>query len=99
MAASAKISREQVRHVAMLARLALTPREGEAFTTDLNAILTYVEKLDELDTDAVEPMAHAVDVPAPFRDDRVRGAPTTEALLRNAPERQDDFFRVPKIVE
>jgi len=94
-----KISREEVRHVALLARLALSPQEEEALTGQLDKILTYIEKLGELNTDAVEPTAHAVEVPTPFREDQVRNQADVEALLRNAPERGNDFFKVPKIIE
>jgi aspartyl-tRNA(Asn)/glutamyl-tRNA(Gln) amidotransferase subunit C len=62
-------------------------------------MLAYVEKLNELNTDGVEPMAHAVEVPAPMREDRVTNEADTEALLQNAPAREGDFFRVPKIIE
>jgi len=94
-----KISREEVRHVALLARLVLSPQEEEAFTEQLDEILTYIDKLKELNTDAVEPTAHAVEVPTPFREDCVRNQADVEALLRNAPERDGSFFKVPKIIE
>ncbi len=94
-----KISRGEVRQVAFLARLALSPREEEAFTGQLDAILTYMEKLNELNTDAVEPTAHAVEVPTPLREDLVRNQADVEALLGNAPERDGAFFKVPKIIE
>lgn len=94
-----KISREEVRHVALLARLALSPQEEEAFTDQLDEILTYIEKLGELNTNAVEPTAHAVEVPTPLREDQVRNQADVEALLRNAPERDGAFFKVPKIIE
>jgi len=94
-----KISRDEIRHVALLARLALDPAEEEAMTTTLNAILTYMEKLEELDTSAVEPTAHILDLPTPWREDVVTNAPKADALLANAPARDGDFFRVPKIIE
>jgi aspartyl-tRNA(Asn)/glutamyl-tRNA(Gln) amidotransferase subunit C len=94
-----KISPEEIRHVAMLARLELAPGEEDAMATTLDAILTYMEKLDELDTTEVEPTAHIIDIATPWREDRVTNAPDTDALLRNAPARDDDFFRVPKIIE
>jgi aspartyl-tRNA(Asn)/glutamyl-tRNA(Gln) amidotransferase subunit C len=94
-----KISREEVRHVALLARLALGPQEEEAFTEQLNEILTYMEKLNELNTDAIEPTVHAVEVPPPFRGDQVRNQADVDALMRNAPERDSTFFKVPKIIE
>ncbi len=68
-------------------------------TTTLNAILTYMEKLEELDTSAVEPTAHILDLPTPWREDVVTNAPKADALLANAPARDGDFFRVPKIIE
>jgi aspartyl-tRNA(Asn)/glutamyl-tRNA(Gln) amidotransferase subunit C len=94
-----KISREEVRQVALLARLALSPQEEEAFTHQLDEILTYMEKLNQLNTDAVEPTAHAVEVPAPLREDLVRNQANVEAFLGNAPERDNAFFKVPKIIE
>jgi aspartyl-tRNA(Asn)/glutamyl-tRNA(Gln) amidotransferase subunit C len=94
-----KISREQIRRVALLARLALEPAEEEAMAATLDAILTYMEKLGELDTAAVEPTAHILDLPTPWREDAVTNPPAAEALLANAPARDGDFFRVPKIIE
>jgi len=94
-----KISRDEIRHVAVLARLALDPAEEEAMTATLDAILTYMEKLAELDTSSVEPTAHILDLPTPWREDRVTNSPAAAALLANAPARDGDFFRVPKIIE
>jgi len=94
-----KITREQIRHVAMLARLELDPAEEEAMTTTLDAILTYMDKLGELDTSNVEPTAHILDRPTPSRDDEVTNVEATHDLLANAPARDGDFFRVPKIIE
>jgi aspartyl-tRNA(Asn)/glutamyl-tRNA(Gln) amidotransferase subunit C len=94
-----KITRDEIHHVALLARLALDPAEEEAMTATLDSILTYMEKLDELDTSAVEPTAHILDLPAAWREDTVTNAPDTDALLANAPARDGDFFRVPKIIE
>ncbi len=65
----------------------------------LDAILTYMEKLGELDTSAVEPTAHILELPTPWREDVVTNAPDSDALLANAPARDGDFFRVPKIIE
>ncbi|MBI3767892.1 MAG: Asp-tRNA(Asn)/Glu-tRNA(Gln) amidotransferase subunit GatC [Deltaproteobacteria bacterium] len=94
-----KISRDEIRHVALLARLALDPAEEEAMTATLDAILTYMEKLGALDTSAVEPTAHMLELPAAWREDRVTNVSDTDALLANAPARDGDFFRVPKIIE
>jgi len=94
-----KISRDEIRHVAVLARLELDPAEEEAMTTTLDAILTYIDKLNELDTSAVEPTAQVLDRLPSWRDDVVTNGEDTDALLANAPARDGDFFRVPKIIE
>jgi len=94
-----KISREEVHHVALLARLALTPEEEGTMATTLDAILTYMDKLAELDTSTIEPTAHVLALAAPWRDDQVVNEPQTDALLANAPVRDGDFFKVPKIIE
>lgn len=94
-----KLTREDVRRVAVLARLSLTPDEEERLTEQLDKILQYVEKLERLDTTGVEPLAHAVDIVNAFRDDRVTRSPDPEALLANAPARENTFFKVPKIIE
>jgi aspartyl-tRNA(Asn)/glutamyl-tRNA(Gln) amidotransferase subunit C len=94
-----KITREEVRNVAMLARLELSGDEEAAFAEDLDRILTYVDMLDELDTTAIEPTAHVADIPTPFREDRVTNQPDTEALLAGAPAREGGYIKVPKIIE
>jgi aspartyl-tRNA(Asn)/glutamyl-tRNA(Gln) amidotransferase subunit C len=94
-----KLSREDVRRVALLARLRLTPDEESQLTAQLDAILGYMEKLNELDTTHIEPFSHAVDAVNVLREDRVTNRPDTDALLANAPDRDATFFRVPKIIE
>ena len=94
-----KITREEVRRVATLARLELSPTEEESLTQQLDKILQYVEKLNQLDTANVEPLAHVVDIVNAFREDRVVNQPSQDALLANAPRRERDFFKVPKIIE
>lgn len=94
-----KISVDQIRHVALLARLALTPDEEAELTTTLDQILAHMDTLNRLDTTDVEPTAHVVAVETPWRDDVVTNAPDTEALLANAPARDDDLFLVPKIID
>ena len=85
--------------MATLARLDLTPDEREQLAGQLDRILEYMDKLNELDTDGVEPMSHAVDVVNVLRPDRAVNEPRTQALLSNAPARDDDFLSVPKIIE
>ena len=94
-----KITVDEIRHVALLARLALTSAEEDELTTTLDQILQHMDKLNQLDTSTVEPTAHIVAVETPWRDDAVTNGPDTEALLANAPARDDDFFLVPKIID
>jgi len=94
-----KITVDQIRHVALLARLALTPAEEDELTTTLDQILQHMDKLNQLDTSTVEPTAHIVAVETPWREDAVTNAPDTDALLANAPARDHDLFLVPKIID
>jgi len=94
-----KLSREEVVHVAALARLDLSEHELATLPEDLSSILTYVEKLGELDTKGVEPTSHVVAMETPFREDAVTNEPNPEAALANAPRRDGNFFVVPAIIE
>ncbi len=94
-----KISVDDVRHVALLARLELSPEEEGLLVRQLDTILGYIDKLNELDTEGVAPTSHVLELGAVFREDVVENRPETEALLRNAPERSGNFFKVPKIIE
>ena len=96
---SNKIDESQVRTVAKLARLDLTEVEVAEFSTELSAILEYIEKLNELDTDSVEPLAHCLPIHNVFRDDSVKSSLEVEDVLKNAPEREGEFFKVPKILD
>jgi aspartyl-tRNA(Asn)/glutamyl-tRNA(Gln) amidotransferase subunit C len=93
-----KISRQEVEHVALLARLHLTDSEIEQFTGQLDAILTYVDKLNELDTRNVEPTSHVIDVGNVLREDRVHDSIPVEEALANAPDPDKGFFKVPRIL-
>lgn len=92
------IDLEQVQKVAHLARLELTPEEEEQFTTQLSGILEYVEQLNELDTTDVPPTTRAIDVENVTRPDELRPYSDQEALLQQAPNREDEFFQVPQIM-
>lgn len=92
------ITRQQVEHVAQLARLELTEEEKEVYTSQLNSILEYVKVLDELDTSQVQPMAHVLPIHNVFRPDESRPSIDKEEALENAPDRQGGFFKVPRIV-
>lgn len=92
------VTKQDVEHVAALARLTLSEEEKVTFTTQLNEVLAYMEKLTSLDTSGVEPLAHVIDLPAVFRDDVLRPGLTREEALRNAPSATEEFFRVPKVI-
>ena len=94
-----KISAKDVEHVARLARLDLSPVEKERMGRELDGILTYIDKLRALDTTGVEPTSHAVPVTNVMRDDVPYPSLPQSAALANAPDRQGDLFRVPKIIE
>ena len=89
----------QLHHIALLARLELSPEEEAAFAAQLDHILEHFAALQQLDTGSVEPTAQIVDIETTLRDDVVRNTPNTDALLANAPQRDDYYFKVPKIIE
>ena len=88
-----------VKYVAHLARLALTPAEEAHYGAQLDQVLGYIEKLKELDVSGIEPTAHAVPLVNVFRPDEVRPGLSPEEALRNAPAQANGLFQVPKIVE
>jgi len=93
------LDREAVKHVAVLARLAMSDAELDRFAEQLSAILDYIDKLSQLDTSAVEPMSHALALSNVYRPDQP-GHPLPQAkALDNAPEQGEGFFRVPRIIE
>jgi aspartyl-tRNA(Asn)/glutamyl-tRNA(Gln) amidotransferase subunit C len=94
-----KIDQSQVKKVAKLSRLDLTEAEVEEFTEQLSAILEYVEKMNELDTTGVEPLAHCLPISNVFREDSVKESLGTEKTLANAPQRDGEYFKVPKIMD
>ena len=94
-----KITLEEVEHVARLARLDLSEPEKERIRSQLDAILTYIDKLRRLNTDNVEPTSHAIPMVNVMREDELRPCLPREEMLANAPEREGDFVRVPRIIE
>lgn len=94
-----RISIEQVKHVANLSRLAVTEQEALQFQKQLDAIITYAQQLNELDTENVEPTTHVLDMKNVWREDVVgKGLPIKE-VLKNAPDHEDGQIRVPAIIE
>ena len=94
-----KITLKEVEHVARLARLELTAEEKERMRVQLDSILSYIDKLNELDTSAVEPTSHVLPMTNVFREDEVMPSLSQEEVLTNAPDRHEFFFRVPRILE
>lgn len=89
----------EIEHVGLLARLKLTDSEKELFSNQVGSIIDYIDKLNELDTTGVEPTAHVLPVKNVFREDTLRASLPREKALQNAPERENGFYRVPKIIE
>lgn len=94
-----EITKEQVLHVAHLARLAITDEEAEKMTKELDAIIGYAELLNELDTDNVEPTTHVLDLKNVMREDEPRKWIDREDALKNAPDKKNGQFRVPSILD
>jgi aspartyl-tRNA(Asn)/glutamyl-tRNA(Gln) amidotransferase subunit C len=99
MSEARTITREQVRHVAVLARLNLSDDEIDRFTRELAAILAYVDQLQEVDVHGVEPTAHAVAIQNVLRADEVQGSFNPDEALAIAPKRDGSFFQVPKVLD
>jgi len=93
------VSPEQVRHIAKLARIAMSDEELERLVPELNNILGWVEQLGEVDTDGVEPLTAVIDQKLRLRDDVVTEGNIRDEVLKNAPDAQHGFFAVPKVIE
>ena len=93
------LTKATVAKVALLSRLKLTDAELDLFTTQLGQVLGYVDLLSELDTDAIEPMAHVADLSNVFRDDKLKPSLPRAASLSNAPKTDGKYFAVPQILE
>jgi len=89
----------EIGHVALLARLKLTDEETKLFSRQVGGIIEYIDKLNELDVKDIEPTAHVLQVKNVFREDKARPSLPREKALQNAPESNNNFYRVPKIIE
>ena len=89
----------QIEQIAELARLSLKPEEKEKLQKDLESILAYVEQLKSVPTDSVEPTSHVLNLENVYRSDEVRPSDVREAVLKHAPRREGNFFKVPKVIE
>jgi len=94
-----KVTRETIQHVAHLARLNLTETEKERLTSDMEKIISYVDKLNELDTSGILPMEHVIPIRNVLREDKAEKSYDREKILSNAPLSEDGCFKVPKVVE
>ena len=94
-----KITQKDIEHVALLSRLEIPQDKMEEVTSQLDAILQYADVLKDVDTEGVEPTAHVLPLKNVFREDEVKQSLSSEEALANAPDAQDGYFKVPKIVE
>ncbi|OIJ13654.1 asparaginyl/glutamyl-tRNA amidotransferase subunit C [Anaerobacillus alkalidiazotrophicus] len=95
----ARITKDQVKHVAHLARLSVTEEEVEQFTEQLDKIISFAEQLNELNTEGIEPTTHVLDIKNVLREDVVKESLKNEEVLKNAPDEQDGQVKVPSIME
>lgn len=93
------VNKDEVKNIAKLAKLKLSDGEVEEFTGDMNKILDYMDKLDELDTEHVKPLSHPFEGTNVFREDELKKSIDREEALKNAPQRTEEFFRVPKVIK
>lgn len=94
-----KVTKKDLENVAVLSRLAIPADKEEQYTNQLNDVLTYMENLNSINTDDVQPIAHVLPVSNVFRDDVVKESLDRDLALSNAPLKDDGYFKVPKILE
>ena len=88
-----------IKHIAKLSRISLEDEKAQKLATDLSSIFEFIEKLNELNTKDVEPLTSIAETTLKFRKDEVKSENIREKILKNSPEKNDDFFVVPKVVE
>lgn len=93
------VTKKEVEKIAELAKLKFSESELENFTHQMNDILKYMDKLNELDTDNVEPLAHPVEGTNVFREDELKSSISTEDALKNSPMADEKYFKVPKVIQ
>jgi aspartyl-tRNA(Asn)/glutamyl-tRNA(Gln) amidotransferase subunit C len=92
------VTKKDVKKIAELARLEFTELELESYTTEMNKMLDYVDKLNELDTEDVQPLSHPIENTNVFRKDEVKESTEREDALKNAPDKSSEYFKVPKVI-
>ena len=93
------VTEKDVQYIANLARLQVTEEEAKSYAKDMSSILEYMELLNEVDTSNVKPLEHVIDLDSRFRIDKAEQPLSHEDALKNAPDADSDYFRVPKVIE
>ena len=93
------IDLKTVKHISKLARISLEEKKAEKLADDMNSIFEFIEKLNELKTENVEPLTSIAETTLRLREDKIISNNIREKILKNSPEKNDDFFVVPKVVE
>ena len=93
------IDLKTVKHISKLARISLEEKKAEKLADDMNSIFEFIEKLNELKTDNVEPLTSVAETTLKFRSDEIKSENIREQIIKNSPEDNEDFFVVPKVVE
>ena len=93
------IDLKTIKHISKLSRISVDEKKAEKLVVDLNSIFKFIEKLNELNTDNVEPLTSVAETTLKFRSDEVKNQNIREQIIKNSPEDNEDFFVVPKVVE
>jgi aspartyl-tRNA(Asn)/glutamyl-tRNA(Gln) amidotransferase subunit C len=93
------IDLKTIKHISKLSRISVNDKKAKKLAEDLNSIFDFIEKLNELDTDKVEPLTSVAETTLKFRTDEVKSKDIRNQILKNSPEENDDFFVVPRVVE
>ena len=93
------INLKTIKHISKLSRISVDDKKAKKLEGDLNSIFEFIEKLNELDTDKVEPLTSIAETTLKFRTDEVKSKDIRNQILKNSPEKNKDFFVVPKVVE
>tara|TARA_Y100001970_G_scaffold149511_1_gene183488 strand:+ start:165 stop:452 length:288 start_codon:yes stop_codon:yes gene_type:complete len=93
------IDKEKIKHIAKLARISVDRAKTESLTKDLNSIFEFIEQLNQLNTDKVEPMTSILNESLRYRTDQVSDGKIRDKILKNSPKTSDEFFIVPKVIE
>ncbi len=93
------IDKDTVKHISKLARISLDEKKADTLSKDLTSIITFIEKLNSLNTDKVDPLTSIINASLKSRKDEVKDGKIRDQILKNSPEKNDEFFVVPKVIE